>query len=85
MEIQTLTDIQAEKERLHKAISNKEAEISAIWHDVFHTVDTAAMSRSQRMLHYANTGAGLVDGAILGWKLYRRLSAAGSFFRRKRK
>lgn len=85
MEIQNLTDIQAEKERLHKAISDKETEIGNIWNEVFHTVDTSTMTRSQRMLHYANTGAGLVDGAILGWKLYRRLSAAGSFFRRKRK
>ena len=75
---QSLADIQAEKDVLHKQIDEKENEMSQLWDELFHEeVDTALMTPSQRMMKYANTALGCFDGVMLGWKLYRRVSGGG--------
>ncbi|NPD80612.1 hypothetical protein HPS57_01250 [Prevotella sp. PINT] len=69
-----IDDIIAKKAELQKAINRKEKEISILWEDVFHPKEDKTFSTpSQRLLKYANTGLGLMDGALLGWKLYRKL------------
>lgn len=82
----TLTDIQAEKERLRQAVASKEEEVAKLWNDTFHGVDEQEYKTpTQRVLQYANTCAGLFDGALLGWKLYRRLGGTISLFGKKRR
>lgn len=69
-----INDIITKKAELQKAITQKEKEISILWKDVFHPKEENNFSTpSQRLLKYANTGLGLMDGFMLGWKLYRRL------------
>ncbi|MCM1079619.1 MAG: hypothetical protein NC344_07525 [Bacteroidales bacterium] len=69
-----INDIILKKEELRKAIIQKEKEISILWDDTFHPKDNNSFNTpSQRLLKYANTGLGLMDGALLGWKLYRKL------------
>ena len=83
---QTLKDIEAEKLRLRSAISEQEKEIRETWEDIFYAKeDTSAKTPPQRLLYYANTGAGIFDGVLFGWKMYRRLGGAFSLFRKKRK
>ena len=83
---QTIKDIEAEKLRLRSAISEKEKEIRETWEDIFYEKeDTSAKTPTQRLLYYANTGAGIFDGVLFGWKMYRRLGGAFSLFRKKRK
>ena len=80
----TIEDIVAEKERLRKALTEKGEEISELWGELVHPKEyDAPKSPAQRMLQYANAGAGLVDGILLGWKLYRRIGGTFSFFKRK--
>lgn len=82
----TLEDIVAEKERLHKALTEKCEEISALWGELVHPQENEGpKSPAQRILQYANAGAGLVDGVLLGWKLYRRIGGTFSFFKKKKR
>lgn len=69
-----ISDIIQKKEELRKAITQKEKKINILWDDIFHPKEENTFSTpSQRLLKYANTGLGLMDGMLLGWKLYRRL------------
>lgn len=84
--MQDIRDIDARKEALRKAVAEKEEEIGNLWDKLFnppkeHLVETP----TQRMLHYANTAAGVFDGALLGWKLYRKLNGMLSFRKPKKR
>lgn len=79
-----INEIEARKEELRKALLAKENEIATLWDTVFNPPsDTGIETPSQRILHYAHNAAGVFDGAMLGWKLYKRLN--GSFLFRKHK
>lgn len=80
-----INELEARKEQLRKEIAGKEAQISQLWDTLFYAEeDNALKTPTQRMLSYANTAAGLFDGAMLGWKLYRRLHGAFSFRKTKK-
>lgn len=81
----SLADIQSEKEKLHDSIAKKEAEIGELWNQIFHEKEEPLFETpTQRLMKFAHTGAGLLDGALLGWKLYRKVNGF-SFGRKKRK
>lgn len=84
---QSLADIQAEKAKLNKAISDKEDEISKLWDEVFHPAEEEQLftTPTQKILKFANTGAGILDGALLGWKLYKRIGGSFSSGRKRRR
>ena len=81
----TIEDIMAERNRLHEAMIQKGDEIASLWDDLVHPKQDDSSSPTQKLLQYANAGAGVVDGVLLGWKLYRRLGVTLSLFRRKKK
>lgn len=77
---QEIIDIEARKEQLRAQIASKESEIIQLWDTLFNQKeDTALKTPTQRILSYANTAAGVFDGAMLGWKLYRKLHGTFSF------
>ena len=63
-ECQSLNDIKLRKEIIRNAILEDEKKPS----DIF----DRNSSPSKRITSFINTGAGIIDGAILGWKLYRK-------------
>lgn len=82
---QEIIDIEARKEKLRKDIALKEEQIAKLWDETFHPVeDNTIKTPTQRILSYANTAAGVFDGAMLGWKLYRRLNGVFSFRKPKK-
>lgn len=86
MSYQSLDDIQTERHRLHAAISDKGDEIRASWDALFHTEEKHVVrTPTQRLIGYAHTAAGVFDGMLLGWKLYRRLNGSGSSRGKKRR
>ena len=86
MTYRTLADIQLEIARLRQEVSSKEDEISNLWNNTFHQTDDKELKTpTQRILQYANTCAGVFDGALLGWRLYRRLGGTFSLFGNKRR
>lgn len=80
-----ITEIEAKKEELRKALTKKEDEIATLWDTLFNPPQPKLETPTQKAIHYAHTAAGLLDGAMLGWKLYRRLNGVFSFGKRKRK
>lgn len=88
--LSTFEEIQAEKERLRTDIEKKKEEIGQIWNGVFHKDDAPLVETpTQRLLRYGKLGVGVLDGALLGWKLYNRLTGTSvsinPFKKKKRK
>lgn len=73
-EFRSLHDIRRRKKVLMTAIKEDDGKIKALWKDLFKKPD--ALSRNatpgKRFSSIITNGMGLIDGAILGWKLYRK-------------
>ncbi|MEE1316779.1 MAG: hypothetical protein U0K35_06075 [Prevotella sp.] len=81
---QTIADIQTEKRVLKQNILNKEKEMSALWTEIFHKKEEPAiMTPTQRLLSFANKGAGIFDGALFSWKIYKKFRGKRSIWRKK--
>lgn len=77
----TLDEIRLRKAQLLTDITKDSNKIRTLWDDIFHPKKDKATPTSR----FANTmkmGAGIVDGLILGWKLYRKLG--GGKYRKNR-
>lgn len=67
--ISSLEDIATKKERVRKAINKDEERMGEMWNSMFNSKPVNGSNKWASML---NTGAGVLDGIILGWKLYRQ-------------
>lgn len=77
----SLDAIRARKEYILKDIQQDDKQIRTLWGNLFHKPDMLASSKmpSRRINSLMTTGAGIFDGIILAWKLYRK------FGKKKRK
>lgn len=73
-EYKSLNDIRMRKEMLRNDILKDDQKIRTLWHSLFKPSDIfdKNTSPSKRISSLINTGATVIDGAILGWKLYRK-------------
>lgn len=72
VQFNSIDDIERHKSALRGKIDEKEREIQRLWNELFHEKKTAAETPSARMTKMISLGTGVFDGALLGWKLYRR-------------
>ena len=73
MKYQSLLAIRARKMQLNKEIQRSEQEIKTTWNTLFHPKkDPTPNTPTQRFLSLASSSVGLIDGALLGWKLYKK-------------
>ena len=73
--IDSLTILQARKAAVRKDIDAKEKSIHKLWDDVFHHKDEtplAAFSPTRRAMSFISSSTAIIDGILLGWKLYNR-------------
>ncbi|MGG6544895.1 UNVERIFIED_CONTAM: hypothetical protein NY100_05625 [Prevotella sp. 15_C9] len=80
----TLSEIRLRKAQLQTDIAKDNQRMSKLWNDVFHN-ENRSTSPTRRLSGFMNTGAGIIDGLLLGWKLYRRFGGGkkrnrGKFF-----
>lgn len=70
----TIDEIRARKALLLKDIQKDSERIGRQWHSLFRkpTALTKGATASQRITSLVNAGAGMLDGILLAWKLYRR-------------
>lgn len=69
----TLANIRARKEQLRMDLQKDTARMQQLWDDLFHKPEeTVLPSPTQKLMKAMNTGAGIFDGLLLGWKLYRK-------------
>lgn len=71
---QTIEEIKLRKAALLKDIEADSAKIEEKWHSLFKKPEALAKSASpsQRLSGFINMGAGVLDGMLLAWKLYRK-------------
>lgn len=69
----TLEEIERYKDEVRQSIHDDEKRIGKLWSDLFHKEDRhPPKTPVQRMINMVNIGSGVIDGLILGWKLYRK-------------
>lgn len=71
-EYDSLLSIRQRKKELQKEIDASRQEVTTLWNSIFHSKPSKPASRTQRFLDFAATSTSVIDGAILGWKLYRK-------------
>lgn len=84
--ITSLESLAEKKSRLREELDKREEKMGKIWNEMFHEKDEEELnSPTQRVMALINTSAGVIDGAILGWKLYKKLGKGVSFFKKHKK
>ncbi len=68
----TIEDIQARKQQLRNSLQRDNGEISQLWNGLFAKPEVS--TPTNRIQSFMSKGLGVVDGAILGWKLYQKFS-----------
>lgn len=71
---QSIEEIRLRKAALLKDIEADSAKIEEKWHSLFKKPEALSKSASpsQRFSGLINAGAGVLDGMLLAWKLYRK-------------
>ena len=69
----TLNDIRLRKAQLRTDITKDGNKIAGLWDELAHKPKDRN-TPTQRFSGAISTGAGILDGLILGWKLYRKFS-----------
>lgn len=67
----SLEELQRGKEQILDKIRKDSAEIGTKWHSMFYS-NTMSNKKGVNMSTLINTGAGLFDGFMLAWKLYKK-------------
>lgn len=72
MQFGNLEELAAYKQELMTELGKCEIEIKDTWNKLFHTPERKAVTPTQKFLAMASNSAAIIDGAILGWKLYNK-------------
>ena len=80
----SLDDIRAYKEELLEQIRQDRDVISTKWNDLFHREEPTPQSKAQKIMKMLSMGTGVLDGAMLGWKLYRKYQEGAFIFGKRR-
>lgn len=67
----SLEELQRGKEQILEKIRKDSADFGSKWHSMFYD-NTASSKKGLNMSTLINTGAGLFDGFMLAWKLYKK-------------
>ncbi len=84
-QVRSLADIDICKAALKREIRDDECRISDMWDNLFHTNEPEPKTRAQRITRMISLSSGMIDGALLGWKLYRKFKIGSSLFGKSRK
>ncbi|WP_315511639.1 hypothetical protein [Hoylesella nanceiensis] len=68
----SLRDLKEYKDALNKKLKADEDEIKRLWNGLFKPVKSGPKTPTQRIHSALSLGTGVIDGLILGWKLYRK-------------
>ena len=75
MQFNSLEEIEAYRDQLMLDLHKDEERIASLWKGLFCKEQSRRpKTPMQRVLSMVNVGSGVLDGVILGWKLYRKFS-----------
>lgn len=77
----SLSEIRLRKAQLRTELSKDTHRMGELWNGLFHQKKKHS-SPTKKFSGWLSTGMGVVDGALLAWKLYRKLGGKrkGRFF-----
>lgn len=73
--IDSLKTLQTKRTALKCEINGKEADLHKIWDDLFHKKEEnlmSSLSPTKRIMSFISSSTVVIDGMLLGWKLYNR-------------
>ena len=69
----SLDEIRDRKDALRKNLGESDRQVRQLWRQLFAKPEPlSALTPTKRISTVMSTGAGVLDGIILGWKLYRK-------------
>ena len=71
-ECTSLAQLAVYKKHLKEAIEQDEKEMKKMWNSLFKKTSSTRKSPSQKLSSILSMSGGIIDGALLGWKLYRK-------------
>ena len=75
MQFNSLDEIEAYRDQLKLDLHKDEERFASLWKGLFCKEEPRRpKTPMQRVLGMVNVGSGVLDGVILGWKLYRKFS-----------
>lgn len=84
--IVSLETLSMRKQQLRDDLDVSEEKLADIWTALFRKpTEEELNSPTKRVLATITSASAMIDGALLGWKLYRRLGGTVSLFRKRRK
>lgn len=81
----SLDEIRLRKAQLLKEINKDSSKMEGIWNTLFHQPKKSQLTPTSRFSSMMKTGAGVLDGLILGWKLYRKFGGGSKKNSKKKK
>ena len=82
----SLSEIRIRKDMLLKDIRKDDEKIKTMWGDLFSKSEAPKnFTHPKRFSGLLSTGAGILDAAILGWKLYQKFNGKTFFGKRKKR
>ena len=84
-QFRSLNDIREYKDELREQIELDEDSIADKWNSLFHREEPPANSKAQKLARMVSLGTGMFDGAMLGWKLYRKYQEGAFLFGKKKR
>ncbi|MBQ8047617.1 MAG: hypothetical protein IJ196_06815 [Prevotella sp.] len=80
--ITSLGEIRLRKESLRTDIHKDEQQVQTLWNKLFTPEQQSGlMTPTKRLQGIMGTSVNVVDGLILGWKLYRKFKGKKGFLR----
>lgn len=84
--IVSLETLEIRKQQLREDLDKSEEKLADLWNAMFRQPSEEELgSPTKRILATITSASAVIDGALLGWKLYRRLGGTVNLFRRKKK
>lgn len=71
-QIHTLEEIVERKNMVLNSLHNDDKKIKELWTSLFQMPNMSAATPTKRITSIINIGTGVIDGALLAWKLYHR-------------
>lgn len=70
--ISTLSELKAQADLIREQIRVEESEMHRHWNSLTNQSKNESKSKTQRLIGFLTKGSTIIDGALLGWKLYRK-------------
>lgn len=75
----TLSEIRLRKSQLRTELQQDSNQINALWNYLFHKPEEPTTS-GKRITTLMKSSVGVIDGLILGWKLYKKFGGKKGLF-----